>query len=76
MIVNVRGTIEETNATYRNGSTITLMEMEFGKIFSNEETFKSLAQSNPDTLQSMKELVEEVPGIKVELNEVVEVRFK
>lgn len=75
MRVNIDGQIRETNATYRDGSTITLMEMDFGKIFSDEKTFKKLARTNPGTLEGLKEIVDEVPGIKVELNEKVEVTF-
>ncbi len=75
MRVIIDGQIRETNATYRDGSTITLMEMDFGKILGDEKTFKKLARTNPGTLEGLKEIVDEVPGIKVELNEKVEVTF-
>lgn len=75
MRVELDGKIRKTNATHRDGSTVTLMEMDFGKIFSDEKTFKKLARTNPDTLEDLKEIVDEVPGIKVEMNEKVEVAF-
>jgi len=75
MKVTVDGTIRKTNATHRNGSTLTLMEMDFGKIFGSKETFEKLAKSNPQSIEGIKALVDDVPGIKVELNEMVNVEF-
>ncbi len=75
MKVAVDGNIRKTNATHRNGSTLTLMEMDFGKIFGSKDTFEKLAKSNPQSLEEIKGLVDDVPGIKVELNETVTVEF-
>lgn len=75
MKVAVDGNIRKTNATHRNGSTLTLMEMDFGKIFGSKDTFEKLAKSNPQSLEEIKGIVDDVPGIKVELNETVTVEF-
>jgi hypothetical protein len=76
MHVQVNGTIRKTNATYREGSTITLMEMDFGKVVENEEKLKLLATNSDESIEGMKALMDDIPGIKVELQDSVEVVFR
>jgi hypothetical protein len=73
--LTVDGTIRKTNATYRDGSTLTLMEIEFGKLFEDRETIERLTEREPGSLEAMKSLVNEIPGIKVELNDTINVAF-
>jgi hypothetical protein len=75
MKMRFEGTIQETNASYRNGSELTLFEMDFGKIFSNEKAIDTLINSKPETIQAMKSMVEETAGITAEMNETVTVRY-
>ncbi len=76
MELEVQGTISKTNASYRSGSTITLMEMDFGLIMKNEKKFLELTKANVNTIEGMKQLVKDVPGLKLETKETVEVLFK
>lgn len=76
MHVRVNGNVRKTNATYQNGSTITLMEMDFSKVVENEEKLKLLASSSDESIEGMKALLEDIPGIKVELQDSVEVVFR
>jgi hypothetical protein len=76
IVVEVEGSIVDTNASYREGSQITIMEMDFGQLLEDEETFNTLINSDPETLEEMKELVQHVPGIKVETQGSVTVRFR
>jgi len=76
LAVEVQGSIVETNATYREGSKITLMEMDFGKLIEAPEEFKRFNQVNPQTLEDAKKLMKDIPGIKVELNKEVMIDFK
>jgi hypothetical protein len=74
--VEVDGRITETNANYVDGSTVTLMDVDFAKILEDEEKFKELLQANPGTIEEMKELVQDNPGIKVEIEESIRIRFR
>jgi hypothetical protein len=78
MAVEVQGSILSTNATHREGSKVTLVEMDFGKFFKDlkDMRFKQLDQLRPRTLEDAKRLMEELPGIKLELNEEVTIRFR
>jgi hypothetical protein len=76
LAVEVNGEIVETNASYVDGSTITLMDIDFAKILEDEEKFKELMNANPETVEEMKELVKDNPGIKVETEESIRIRFR
>ncbi|MGC1403550.1 MAG: hypothetical protein WA974_11560 [Thermodesulfobacteriota bacterium] len=72
----IDGTIIKTNATYRNKSELTLIEMHFGKIFENKEVFDMVSAAEPKTIEEMKELVKDLKGLKIEMNNPVVVEFK
>jgi hypothetical protein len=74
--VEVGGRIVETNADYVDGSTVTLMDIDFAKILEDEEKFKELINANPETVEEIKELVKDNPGIRVEIAESIRIRFK
>jgi hypothetical protein len=76
MHVQVNGTVKKSNAAYRDGSKITLMEMDFGEVVKNEEKLKLLATQSDESIEGMKALLEGIPGIKVELQDTVEVVFR
>jgi hypothetical protein len=76
MAVEMQGTIVETNATYREGSKLTLMEVDFDKMLEDEEKFNKFAQAEPETWGEIKKLSKDMAGIKIELNEKVTIRFK
>ncbi|MCK5085978.1 MAG: hypothetical protein KAQ90_00590, partial [Melioribacteraceae bacterium] len=70
------GDIVETNATYIDGSTITLIEMRFDEIMENPEKFEELKKLKPKSMEDAREVLKNLPGIKMELNETVEVKFE
>jgi hypothetical protein len=74
--LEVDGRIMETNATHRQGSKIIFIELDFDRIIQNEEVFRELALSNTNSLEETKELLKDVPGIKVEMQDRIEVQFK
>lgn len=74
--VEVEGTIVETNATYREGPRVTLMELDFGKLIEMAEHFKKFSLAHPETLEETKQFMKDIPGIKVELNEEVRITFQ
>jgi len=74
--LEIDGRITATNATHQQGSKVILMELDFGRIIQNEEVFRELALSNTNSLEETKELLKDVPGIKVEMQDRIEVQFK
>jgi hypothetical protein len=70
------GTIINTNATYRDGSTVTLIEIDFGKIISNVTLFKQMLAINPQSVGETKALFKSVEGLKFETSNPVTVEFE
>jgi hypothetical protein len=73
--LEVEGTITETNAMYIEGSKVVLMDLDFGKIVENEEVFEKLVKSQTDSIEETKELIKDLPGIRVEMQDAIEVEF-
>lgn len=73
--VEVDGEILETNAAFKLGSRVTLMDIQFDQILADPERFKRLASSQPEGMEQVKALMKDLPGVKVELNDPVEIRF-
>ena len=70
------GDIVETNATYVDGSMVNLLDIDFGELFKNKESLEMLKNNPPDNLEEMKEIVENVPGMKIELQRPVYIKFE
>jgi hypothetical protein len=69
--------IGETNATHREGNTITLVEMNMGKLVENPDAMKKLGKMDPkqDPTVAM-EALKGIDGIKVETQKEVTVTVK
>ena len=74
--LKIDGTILEANATYRDKTQLTLLDLQFGKILENKATFEKLSAAQPKSVEEMKELVKNIEGLKVEMNNPVVVKFK
>lgn len=74
--LDVNGSITETNASYVKGSNVTLFDIKFNELLDNPEKLKMFKQENPKNLEEIKKIVENLPGIKVELNNPVKIRFE
>ena len=70
------GTIVKTNAAYRNGSTVTLVEMDFNKFLDNAALLKQLSAAKPQSVEETKALLKSVEGLKFETNNPVTVEFQ
>ncbi len=73
--LDVNGNITQTNASYVNGSSITLFDINFNELLDNPEKLKMFKQQNPKNLEEIKKIVENLPGVKVELNNPVNIKF-
>ncbi len=76
LTVETGSSIVDTNADYRAGTTITLMDMDFGALIRNPEAFEILTRNKIQTLEQMKEFSRKYPGIRLETKEEVAVRFR
>ena len=66
--------IAETNATNREGNTITLVEMEMGKLFDNPEVMKNFGKIDKHDPAAAIEMMKGIPGIKFEAQKEVTVK--
>jgi hypothetical protein len=64
MIVDVEGKVVKTNSPYVEGSKVTLMDINFGPIFSDEEGFKELSAKLEKTMGDDRKTMETLKGVK------------
>jgi len=77
MAIDVNGSILSTNATYRKEKRVTLMDVDFDKLLANPKKLASVAALGSDTSsEEMRKIVQKIPGIKLETQKEVEVRFQ
>ena len=76
MYISVDGKITKTNAAYTEGNTITLMEIDLSRIADDTDKLLELAGTQPETLEELKTLIADIPAMKAELQEEVEVYFR
>jgi hypothetical protein len=76
LTVEVSGKITGTNAAYASGSAVTLIDMDFAKILSDDATFKKLSQTKSNSITDVGAMVKTLPGVKLDTQEVVTISFK
>ncbi len=74
LLLEIEGSIEETNASFVDGNNITLMDIDFDKMLEDEENLALLIDTKPETTEDMKALMQQVEGIKIETEDVT-IRF-
>lgn len=74
--VQVQGEITQTNASHRDGQSITLLDMELGKVVSDPAKFKQLTKIKDPTTPEAKAVLKTMPGMKVETENPITVQFK
>ena len=68
--------IAESNATHADGNTITLMEMEMGKLLEKPENMKKLAKMSQKEPTASMEALKGIDGVKFEAKEEITVKLK
>jgi len=76
VVVKLNGRVVDSNASFRDGNVITLMDIDFNKILENPEQTKKLMASQPDSVLQFEQLMKDVNGIKFETKNQVQVRFR
>jgi hypothetical protein len=72
--LEVAGAIVKTNSSYVQGSKVTLLEMDFAELMTNDAVLGKLA--NPESIEDAKQMLKGVKGVKVNLDREVMVEFK
>lgn len=68
--------IASTNATYVEGNTITMMDVNFGKILENPDGMKVLGKLNMKDRNKMEAALKGVKGVEIETQKTVNVKLK
>jgi hypothetical protein len=76
LIVEVNGEITETNADYIDGSSVTLFDLDFSALLDDTEKLEEIKKINPNNLQDLKEIIKDIPGISIETNNPVKIKFR
>lgn len=78
LAVCVEGTIVETNATHRSGSTVTLFDMDFGKLMRDSTAFSRMMSGDQsvESTTAAYDRLNTLPGVTIEPQETVTIRFQ
>ena len=68
--------IESTDATYTEGDTITLFDVQVGKMFAQKNELKKIGETGKTDKEAAKAAFSKLDGIKVETKEDVTVTLK
>jgi len=72
--VDVLGTIVKTNSPYVQGSRVTLLEMDFGELLTNDQLMSQIGE--PGSIEEAKQMLKDVKGFKVNLDREVTIEFR
>ena len=75
MAVEVQGTLVNTNSVHREGEKVTLLEMDFSELLSNETLMQQAAAIKGQNLEEAKELLKGLRGFKINLDPEVMIEF-
>ncbi len=73
--IEIDGKIRDTNASYRDGNTVTLIDMDMGKIVDNDKLFKEVINENNMQDDEMVAKLEKA-GIRIENKEEIFIKFR
>jgi hypothetical protein len=76
MKVVIEPGIAESDASYVEGNTVTLSDMDFAKLLADPEMAKKLATLDPIDAAGMEEKLKGVKGIKAETKEKITIKVK
>jgi hypothetical protein len=68
--------IDDTDASHRDGDSITLMEMDMGKLMENMENLKKLTAIDQNDPAAAMEAIKGIEGVKAEVKPEVTVKLK
>lgn len=75
MAVEVQGNLVKTNSVYQEGPKVTLLEMDFSELLSNDTLLQQAAAIKGQNLEEAKELLKGLTGFKINLDPEVKIEF-
>lgn len=75
LVFNFNDDIDETDASFVEGSKVTLMKIDFSELIKNKEVFNKFKTAKPETMEDFKEVVGDMEGIKIEFKKQVTIKF-
>ena len=75
MAVEVQGNLVRTNSMYQDGTKVTLLEMDFSELLSNDTLMQQAAAIKGQNLEEAKELLKGLKGFKINLDPEVSIEF-
>jgi hypothetical protein len=75
MAVEVQGNLIKTNSLYRDGAKVTLLEMDFSELLSNDAMLQQAAAIKGQNLDEAKALLKGLRGFKINLDPEVNIEF-
>ena len=75
MAVEVQGNLVRTNSVYQDGTKVTLLEMDFSELLSNDTLLQQAAAIKGQNLEEAKELLKGLKGFKINLDPEVSIEF-
>jgi hypothetical protein len=73
--LEVAGTLVKTNSPHVNGSTVTILDIDFEKMMTDMGKFKKLFATQPKSLEEAKAMIKDFPGVKVNLEPETTIEF-
>lgn len=76
IILEIDGKILETTASHVKGNKITLIDLDFGKLFDMPEKLEEFKKFKPKSFEEAKKFLSGIPGFKIEFNDEISVKFR
>ncbi len=76
LVIDINGTIISTNATYRDGNRLTLLDLDTDKLGTSLSSMAKLNGIAAGSLGGAKETLKDIPGIRMDGNEKITVVFR
>ncbi len=76
LAIDINGAITSTNATYRDGNRITILDFDLEKLGNSTSDLQKLERLKTGSLSDAKELLKDFPGMKVDMNDKLTVVFE
>jgi len=74
--VEVEGEIVNTNASYVQGSKVTLFQMDLSEMMKNKDVFNDFKKNEPQNIDELKFYLEKLGGLKIQVEKPVTIKFE
>ncbi|HSR18654.1 MAG TPA: hypothetical protein VLM39_11245 [Ignavibacteriaceae bacterium] len=75
LIMRTNGPIVESNAAYVEGPEVTLFQLDFNKLLDSKEDLQELFKLKSRNMEKIKDLLKNIPGIKIETSKEIFIKF-